>query len=67
MLASGFLASSPNCARASSTCCSFGKISENTAKILAAKEMSLVSKSIWELLVNALIIGNKERVAKAGA
>ncbi len=46
ILASGFLASSPNCVRASSTCCSFGKISENVAKILAAKEISLVSKSI---------------------
>ncbi len=32
-----------------------------------AREISLNSNSIWELLVNALRIGNSERVAKAGA
>ena len=67
MFASGFFANSPSCVRASSIRWFSGKTSEKLANILAAKEISLVSKFIWELLVNAFTIGNKERVAKAGA
>ena len=67
MLASGVFANSPSSAKASATFWSSVKTSGKTAKILPAKEISLVSTLIPEDWVKDSIIGNKEWVAKNGA
>jgi hypothetical protein len=67
ILASGFLTSSPRSSKSLVTCWLSSKNSGKVAKILAAKEISLVSISIPEDFTKAFTIGNKERVAKAGA
>ena len=56
MLASGVFANSPKNAKSSDTRCSSVKTSGKTAKILAAKEISLVSISIPEEAVKDLTI-----------
>ena len=60
MFASGFFTNSPRVAKASSTFWSSFNLSGNRARILAAKEMSLVSMSILEFFTNAFAIGKKE-------
>ena len=67
MFASGFVASSPSSAKAFGTFWSSFKKSGKTAKIRAAKEMSLVTMSIFDDAVNDFMIGSNERVANAGA
>ena len=67
IFASGFFANSPSIAKSSETRWSSFKKSGNTAKILAANEISLVSILMPEDFTNAFTIGNKECVAKAGA
>jgi len=67
MLASGVLANSPNSAKASSIRCSGVRYLGKLAIIRPANDISRVSISIAEDAVNALTIGKKECVAKAGA
>ena len=67
MLASGVFANSPSSAKASSILCSSVRYSGNTAIILPAKEISLVSTSTPAVSVNAFTIGKNEYVANAGA
>ena len=53
IFASSCLTKTANSPKASFTCCSLGKYSEKIAKILADKEMSLVSNSIPDVAVKA--------------
>ena len=54
MFAWGFFTKSPNSANASGICCSGFRYDGKFAKILPAREMSFVSKSIAQVLANAL-------------
>ncbi len=67
ILASGVLASFPKSAKSSEILWPSFKNSGNVAIIRPAREMSLVSISIFAVLVNALTIGKKDWVANAGA
>lgn len=67
MFASGVLASAPSSARASGMVCSGVSLSGNAARILPAREMSLVSMLIPDVLVNAWTMGRNDCVASAGA
>ena len=60
IFASVVVANSPNSVKVSDTFWLGFKSSENTAKILWAKEMSLETISIFEDFVKALTIGNNE-------
>ena len=67
MLASGFVASSPSSASASSTRCSSVRRSGNCAMMRPASEMSRVSTSTPAVAAYASMIGRKEYVASSGA
>ena len=66
-LASGRVTSSPSSVRSSLTRCSAVRASGNCASTRAATEMSRSSTSTPATLVNALMIGRNEAVARAGA
>ena len=67
ILAWGSCVRRPSSSRALFSCFSFGSFSENADIILEAKERSDVSTTTPAALVNALTIGKREYVAKAGA
>ena len=67
ILASGLFAKFPNSDKSSETCCSFGRLSENAAKMRWGNEISLISKFIFEDAVKCCNIGRSDCVAKAGA
>ena len=67
ILAFGSFVKSPSQARLSGSFCSLVNFSGKFAIILATKEISLVSIVKPECFVNALTIGRKLAVARAGA
>ena len=67
MFASGWVANSPNWAKASTIFWSSFKNSGKFAKILPAKEISGTTISMFADFVNAFTIGKNECVANIGA
>ncbi|SHV03850.1 Uncharacterised protein [Mycobacteroides abscessus subsp. abscessus] len=67
MLVSGSCVRRPSSARLSGTRWSSGRYSENSERMRAATEMSLVWTSIPAGPANARMIGKKEYVASSGA